>query len=58
MRLKVSDARGGTTERTLTVTVEKPRAQKSPGLGAPLAAGALLAVVAAIAASRRRKGER
>jgi hypothetical protein len=56
--LKVTDKRGGTSERTLQVVVEKPKAKGSPGLEAPLAASALLACVLALAASRRRRGGR
>ena len=58
VKLKVTDKRGGTSERTLQVTVEKPKAKGSPGLEAPLAASALLACVLAITASRRRQGGR
>jgi len=58
VKLKVTDERGGISERTITVTVEKPEAKGSPGLGAPLAACALLACVMALAASRRRHGGR
>jgi hypothetical protein len=50
--LNVTDARGTTTTKYLEVVVKKPKTEESPGLGAAMAACAL--VVALVAISRRR----
>ncbi len=52
--LKVTDARGGVTTETMTITIEKPPAKESPGLGAACALAAM-AALGAIAVARRRR---
>jgi hypothetical protein len=53
--LKVTDARGGVTTRTVDVVVEKAPKEESPGLGVAVALAALGAVAAVALASGRRR---
>jgi hypothetical protein len=53
--VKVTDARGGVTTRTLSVLIEKPPAADSPGMGVALTMVALAAMGAVAVASRRRR---
>jgi len=53
--VKVTDARGGVTTRTIEVVIEKAPAADSPGLGAACAMAAMAAMAAVAVASRRRR---
>ena len=53
--VKVTDARGGVTTRTIDVVIQSPPKEDSPGLGAACAMAALAAVGAVAAAAPRRR---
>ena len=52
--LTITDARGGETVKTFTITVDKPKADESPGFGAALAAVALATAIVGAFGTRRR----